>query len=268
MKKLSLIGLLLISFSVSGEEVLSCPELIGAIKKSNCLKPVAPFLEGAHVKLGLAVQSLTMKVETGKDDPVVKAQMSSTGSLSPYYSIGFKNNYFGDSGFGYAFGLAYLDSYALEQNIKRDSSETEVDLGTYVTTSMYALQPTLFFSRGARNNTPDTYFKAGIGATVGYSSVRGTSYLTEDINSVSPECWQAGEDLLGGAANGIAAIKSECEQISYKDSGWGAGGRFFIHMRWNQFLLGFNAANMVIRSGEFNLNPTKASLTLTYVVNI
>lgn len=106
---------------------------------------MAPFLEGAFVKVGMAVQGLSMNIQT--EEQIIKATMTTNGSLSPYYSLGFKNSYYGNSGFGYGFGITYLDSYALDQATTRNEQTVNADLGTYVTTSMYAIQPSFFFDR-------------------------------------------------------------------------------------------------------------------------
>jgi len=52
---------------------------------------MAPFLEGALVKIGLAVQGLAMNIET--EDQIVKASMTTNGSTSPYYSLGLNKGF-------------------------------------------------------------------------------------------------------------------------------------------------------------------------------
>jgi len=133
---------------------------------------------------------------------------------------------------------------------------------------MYAVQPSLFFTLGARNETPGTYFMTGLGLSLGYTNIRGVSYLTEDQASVSALCWQAGEDVVAGALTGVQSIKSECNQESYHDSGWGTGGRIFMGGRYKNMMMDFNAANMIIASQQDFLNPIKMSITLSYVINI
>jgi len=102
----------------------------------------------------------------------------------------------------------------------------------------------------------------------GYTNIRGVSYLTEDQQSVSALCWQAGESYVAGITSGVQPIKDNCDQESFHDSGWGTGGRIFVDGRYKNVMADFNAANMIIASDVDFLNPLKISLTLSYVLNM
>ena len=150
--------------------------------------------------------------------------------------MALQDNYFGDSDWGYGFGFTYFDDYAFEQKIERGSSDDKkltVDLGTYSSMGVIAINPSLFYTWGRSDSTPNRYLKAGIGLNLMYSKVRGTAYITEDATDVA--CYEHGSDLVSGASTDLDELRSLCATTRFRESSYGTGVKIFVAGEWNKW---------------------------------
>lgn len=245
----------------------SCDDLYQDILDSECARLVSPFLKGASLKVGASFHGLNMDIQAKGEGPVL-AKMAARLNPSPYASLELSNAFIGNSNFGYSFGLTYLDSYALDQTISRDGKSENIDLGTYVAGSLGAVQPALFYVLGGRDNTPNRYLTMGLGASFGFSYVRGNTYLTEARAVVGDNCFAAGLAVLNGQKSAINQIKSDCPLISYDEFGFGMGGNVFISGRWSNWQADLSVSNMILNTKDYRLTPNTLSLILSYVINL
>ncbi len=243
------------------EAVDACEVLYEQIKQSSCASPLASLLDNAEIKVGLAINRLQLSI---KQDQVDKAVLTAPNAISPYLSFSLGESYFSHSNWGYEYGISYLDSYALDQRIKRGGDDELFDLGTYAAGYMFAVQPSVFYSIGRSNKESDFYLLVGLGISAGYSAMRGSAYLTEDESDTSTECYQAATQLHGGDATAITGVQSECELISFDSSGFGAGTRVFIAGKMNRFKAEVDIGFIMISHDEYDIEPAKISLRFTY----
>jgi hypothetical protein len=265
-----LVLMVLVSFSAlaleDADNGLSCDEVIDVVKNSDCAELVKPLIEGSYITAGLALRSLSVTItdnSSGND----LANIRDTTLPTPFVSFSLKPSYFDDSSFGWGVGVSYSDAYALEQRVIRSNNNIDVDLGSYITTTMLALTPNAFYQFGERFG--DRYFRIGVGATVGYAAVRGSVYLTEDESNNG--CYQAGSDLVNqtGPATQklrIDAIKNACQQQNYNHGSLGIGGNLFMQAQYNQWQVNFNAANLLLYKNNKKLEPTIISFEVAYVI--
>lgn len=248
----------------SYEETQSCMELYETIQKSDCVKHVNGFLQGANIKIGIAMAKQTMSIEDTETEEEIAA-MDGDFVPAPYYALSTKKSFFGHSDFGYEFGFSYSNSYALNQSI--DNGKYREDLGTYSTITMATFNPSLFYAYGAQDNSPNTYFGVGIGAGVGYAQARGTAYVTENVDPASP-CGTAVANFEEGDQTAINAIKSNCNNITYNESGFGGSYRVFIEGRWKNFYTSVDASNVVLQTEAYHYTPNNMVWTFAYIVDI
>ena len=248
----------------SYEESQSCMELYETIQKSDCIKQVNGFLKGANIKIGIALAKQTMTIEDTETEEEI-ASMDGDFVPAPYYALSTKKSFFGHSDFGYEFGFSYSNSYALNQSLNEEKSRE--DLGTYSTITMVTFNPTLFYAYGAQDASPNTYFGAGIGVGAGYAQARGTAYVTENVDPASP-CGIAVANFEEGDQTAINAIKSNCKNISYNESGFGYSARIFIEGRWKNFYTSIDASNVVLQTEAYHYTPQNTVWTFAYIVDI
>lgn len=257
------------SFSWALEEKdngLSCAEVIDVVKHSECAELIRPLIDGAYITAGVALRSLDVTIKDTRSDRTL-ANMRDTAVPAPFISFDLKPSYFGDTSFGWGLGFNFGDVYALEQRVTRSSENKDIDLGTYITTTMLALTPNAFYQFGDRYSSQ--YFRVGIGAALGYAAVRGTAFLTEDKSDRA--CYQAGSDLVDGSGPPsrklrIEAIKSLCQQDDYNQSGLGLGGNFFMQGQYYNWQASFSLANLILSESNNKLEPSIISFQLAYVI--
>jgi hypothetical protein len=223
-------------------------------------------MEGSYITVGLALRSLSVTIKDNSSRSTL-ANVRDTAVPAPFISLDLKPSFFGDTSFGWGVGFNYSDAYALEQRVTRSSKNVDVDLGTYMTTTMLALTPNAFYQFGEPYS--DRYFRIGIGAALGFASVRGTAFLTEDKSD--GECYQAGNDLVdesGPASKNlrIEAIKSQCQQENYNQSGLGIGGNFFMQGQYRQWQASFNLSTLFLSKNDKQLEPSVISFQVAYVI--
>lgn len=245
---------------------LSCAEVIDVVKHSDCAELVQPLIEGSYITVGLALRSLSVTIKDKRSDNTL-ANVRDTAVPAPFISFDLKPTYFEDSAFGWGVGFNYGDAYALDQRVTRSGKDQDVDLGTYFTTTMLALTPNAFYQFGAPYS--DRYFRIGVGAALGFASVRGTAILTEDESDSA--CYQAGSDLVNKSGPAtkklrIAAIKSQCQQQNYNQSSLGVGGNFFMQGQYRQWQASINIANLLLSKNDHKLEPSIISFQLAYVI--
>ncbi len=110
-----------------------------------------------------------------------------------------------------------------------------------------AFSPTLFYSFGRGDATPNNHFTMGVGYNAGYSSVKGTAYITEDKNNEA--CFQAGTDFVNG--NGSKqSITEICELKDYDSDGFSWGAQVYISYQRNNWLAELSANNSAQRTED------------------
>ncbi len=243
------------------EAVDACEVLYEQIKQSSCASPLGSLLDNAEIKVGLAINRLQLSI---KQDNVDKAVLTAPNAVSPYFSFSLGESYFDHSSWGYEYGISYLDSYALDQRIKRGGSDELFDLGTYAAGYMIAIQPSVFYSIGRSDEKSDLYLLLGIGLSAGYSAIRGSAYLTEDANDTSTECYEAATQLHAGDTTAVERIQGECELIRFDSSGFGAGTRVFIAGKVNRFKAEIDMGFIKLSHDKYDIEPAEISLRLSY----
>lgn len=208
-----------------------CEAMYEEIRNSDCAKTVFGMFGRLYLKLGVSTTERTLKFENvaTEEDAFI---LSSGLKPRPIISVNFSDSYFEDSNWGYSVGAGFFDDYAFEQIIKRGGSSQQktVDLGTYSSMSVLSLSPSLFYSIGAKDDTPNQYFKIGLGLTAMYSAVRGTAYLTEvKANSA---CYEQGSQLVAGIVTTESALKAVCDFTRFKEQSLGSGTKLFFQGAW------------------------------------
>jgi len=266
--------LLLLILPVGAEDFLdpshflqdeSCIELYRTIKDSDCIKESYNLLRGANVKVGLSLAKQTMKIEDVETETTL-ANMEGDFIFAPFYSLATRKSFFHDSNFGYEFGLTYSSSYALNQSIN-DGKAVE-DLGSYSAINMMAVSPTLFYAYGARDATPKKYTAFGIGMGVGYAQVRGTAYVTENLDPATP-CGNAVANFQEGSRASIDAVRASCDQIKYNESGFGASVRVILEGRWNALYASLDLNSVILaHDPAYKYSPANTVVTFAYIIDI
>lgn len=214
------------------ESYQQCEAMYEEIRNSDCAKSVFGKFGRMYLKLGISTTERTLKFENiaTEEDAFI---LSSGLKPRPIISINFTDSYFEESNWGYSFGAGFFDDYAFEQVIVRGSSESEqktVDLGTYSSMSVLAFSPSLFYGIGVNDDTPNQFFKIGLGLNLMYSAVRGTAFLTEVKSDT--DCYAAGTLLVLGISNEVANLKSQCESVRFKERSLGSGTKLFFQADW------------------------------------
>ncbi len=211
-----------------------CEALYEHIRQSECAKGLFGFFGRIYLKLGMSFTERQLKfqnIATEKDAFI----LSSGLKPRPIYSISLNDAYFHKSNWGYGFGFSFFDDFAFEQIIKRgsgDSNKVTVDLGTYSSMAVIAVSPSMFYSWGRDDDTPNRYGKFGLGLNLMYSAVRGTAYLTELEDDTV--CFNAGSDLVAG--NGSKdVVRAACSSTRFRETSYGSGVKLFIAGEWNKW---------------------------------
>lgn len=214
------------------ESYEKCEELYEHIRTSECVDRVAGMLGRLYFEVGLSFTERQVKFQNIKtqEDAFI---LSSGLKPRPIFSVNISDNYFGKSNFGYGIGFSYFDDYAFKQVIKRgdgDDDKKSVDLDTYSSMNVIALSPTLFYSYGRNDATPDRFVKFGLGLNLMYSAVRGTAYLTE--LETDEACYQYGSDLVDAKVTDESELMNLCEHTRFRESSYGSGLKVFLGVNW------------------------------------
>lgn len=239
----------------------TCKEILDRVKQSDCIKPVARFLDGASVVLGLSFNSGDMEI---RSNDTLESSMIGILSPAPYFGLTSPLSFFGRSRWGYEFTFAYNSSVAIYQDVR--GGETQIrDLGTYTTITFLSLSPSVFVSVGARDEDPDVFWRTGIGLGAGWASVRGTSYFTLDSEGGDNRaCHDAGAGLIRGDLT-KTQLRSTCELKTFKEKGLGLSSAFFMDARWGFIYTKLSSGGMVIRSGRYSYHPIEIGIKLAYI---
>jgi hypothetical protein len=251
------------AFSASdSSQTETCRDLIASVKASDCMKPVARFLDGATVVLGFGLHSSRMTLK--RNDSTV-ASLTGILTPAPYYGFSLPKRFFGSTRFGWEVSLAYGSSVAVYQNISRNDKNHIVDLGTYGSVTLGAISPSVFFAWGARDEDPTVNMRFGLGLGLGLGSVRGTAYYTE-ISEGGGEsaCFDAASAYLGNSLD-KAGLKAACSLRSFRRLDLGGSSRLFWDWRW-RFLYGGAVVNgLRMRGAAVDLLPEEVVLKLAYI---
>lgn len=245
---------------------LSCEEVLEVVKQSDCAEMAKPFLDGAYVTAGLSISSLSITVFDNSDSNTL-AELNDSALPLPFIAFHLKPSFFGKSNFGWGVGFDYSNAYALEQSIIRSGDTKNVDLGTYITTTLFALTPNAFYQFGDQYS--DRYFRIGVGAAIGYAHIRGTAFFTEDESN--SQCYQAGSDFVDGTGPAteklrIEAIKDTCQQENYNQGGLGLGASVFMQGQYKNWQVSIDSANLLLSQRDQKLQPAVLSLQVAYVI--
>ena len=212
-----------------------CEALYEEIRNSACAKTLMGFLGRVYLKVGLSFTERQVKFQDASTDKVAFA-LTSGLKPRPIFSVSLSDSYFEGSNWGYSFGFSYFDDYAFEQVIQRGSGsdgKVNIDLGTYSSMGVIALSPTLFYSWGRGDDSPNRYGKAGLGLNLMYSNVRGTAYLTEV--KANQSCYDLGTTLVEGAPLDLEQVKNNCEYTRFRESSYGTGFKLYVNGNWNHW---------------------------------
>lgn len=241
----------------------TCKEIIERVRKSDCAKPVARFMDGASVVLGLAFNSSEMDITS---DDTALASMVGILSPSPYFSFVGPKSFFGKSRWGYEFALSYTSSIAIYQNLSVDGEQVK-DLGTYATITFLSVSPAVFFSIGARDEDPDIFWRYGLGLGGGWASVRGVAFHTQDPGGTRGACHDAAERLKSGDIS-KAGLRDACDLENFHDSGLGFASVAFTDFRWGFFYGKFSAGGMLLDADLYEFHPLDISIKFAYMHDI
>ncbi len=286
LQRILMAGLLLLTCHVSlaeesvlplGEDVnnhiASCTELLEQIRKSDCTAPIADFLAGGNLSIGASM--VAFKVDVSDDEVGTLGRLGGDNSWSPHYAVNSRPTYFGDSDFGYEYSFAFESSATTRQTVQRSGLKSrDLDLGTYAIGSILAAQANLFYAWGGHDTTPNQYLLTAFGLGIGYGSVRGHAYLTEDKSNTT--CFDAGTDFLNEDPTARSRITQNCALTSFDRAGIGASIRILLLARYEQLmakldlsLVGLNnGGTLVSGKSEYNLAPSVTSVTLAYLFDV
>lgn len=252
--------LLLNSHLHSQEE--TCDALYTKIKSSDCGKRVFQYLEGAELKVGLAIHASGLSI---KSDNNSLSEQEGLFHPSPQISLSLPPSYIWISDFGYEFSFGYANLFGHKQRITRDNKVESYDLSTYFSTTMVYLTPTLFYALGGQDDTPTKYLKVGLGYGLGYSWNRGTSYYTEKYGT---ECYDQATQVLNGQAS-TSSLGDKCDLKAYAHHGFGGSARIIIDMRYYSVSLsiGLDFVNLARDEGE-ELSPAGINVAFLYWIAI
>lgn len=213
-----------------------CEALYEQIRNSECANSVFGFIGRMYLKLGVSFTERQVRFADKNDDENAVFRLTSGFKPRPIFSVAIDDSYFTESDWGYGFGFSYFDDYAFEQQIKRGSGSDDtktVDLGTYSSMNVIALTPSMFYSWGRGDGSPNRYLKLGVGLNLMYSAVRGTAFLTEDESNAT--CYDLGSQIVAGTSSDLEGLRTQCEGTRFRESSYGTGVKIFIAGEWNKW---------------------------------
>lgn len=240
----------------------TCKEILDRVKQSDCIKPVARFLDGASVFIGIGFNSMDLDISS---EDTSLATLIGILSPTPTFGLSLPNNYFGKSRWGYAFSFNYTNSIAYYQDLgKKKDPEHVKDLGSYAVMTYLSLSPSLFISIGARDEDPDIYWRYGIGLGGGWATMRGAAYHNQSGGADRQACMDAADSLRAGDIT-KADFRAACPLSPFSESGLGLSTAAFMDFRW-AFLYGrLSLGSMFISSDPIQYQPSDISLKLAYI---
>jgi len=218
------------------ESYKQCEVLYEEIRNSECANSIFGIFGRMYLKLGVSFTERQLKFQNASSQEDVFV-LSSGSKPRPIFGVALHDSYFGDSNWGYGFGFDYFDDYAFEQVIQRggDDNKASYDLGTYSSMSVISVSPSVFYSWGRGDDSPNRYLKFGVGLNLMYSAVRGTAYETE-LNTVdNARCYDAASDLLSGAISDRSVLSNDCTLQRFRESSYGTGAKLFIVGDWKKW---------------------------------
>ncbi len=231
------------------ESYEKCEELYEHIRKSECANSVFGLLGRMYFQVGVSFTERQVKFQNSETEEDVFI-LSSGFKPRPIFSVSLSDSYFGQSNFGYGLGFSYFDDYAFEQVIKRgsgDNDKTTVDLGTYSSMNVIALSPSVFYSFGRNDSSPNRFMKLGLGLNFMYSAVRGTAYLTE--LKTDSACYDYGSDYVAGVVSDVSEFTNLCESTRFRETSFGSGFKIFLAGEWNRWE-GMFASSLFLHRGQ------------------
>lgn len=244
----------------SAPAVETCRELAARVRKSDCVRPVARFLDGASVTVGLALTS--GQLELSRHDSV-KAYLQGFFTPVPYYGFSLPPSYFGGSRWGWEFSFLYTNAVAIYQRFARADNEYR-DVGTYASMTFLSVSPSVFLGLGTRDEDPETFVRMGLGTGAGWASVRGTAYFTEDSTRGNLACWEAGDSLATGRFS-RSEYRQACALQSYRHSSLGLSVRGFLDARWRFLYFIWDVESVRISSKSMGYAPIELSFKLAWI---
>lgn len=268
MKKVILISSLIFSQSTSAisigneKEMLlqECEALLEQITQSECGKKALGFLQDAYIKIGLNVSQRSMTFED-KESEAALFKMIGEWSPSPVLSLSLGDNYFDNSNFGYQLGFSYISDTAYEQEIEREGTTKSADLLTYSKMTVVTASPSIFYSFGRGDATPDSFFTTGLGLNAGYSKVKGTAYITN--NPADTTCYNTGTNHINGTAT-IDNIMQNCSFGYYEEDGLTFGATLYLAYEYHNWLTELSSSIYTINStDDFTFSTSDISFSVS-----
>ena len=247
------------------KEVLlqECEALLEQITQSECGKKALGFLQDAYIKIGLNVSQRSMSFED-KESEAALFRMIGELSPSPVLMLSLGYNYFENSNIGYQLGFTYISDTAYEQEIEREETTKSVDLLTYSKMTVVTASPSIFYSFGRGDATPDSFFTAGLGFNAGYSKVKGTAYVTN--NPADTTCYNTGTNHINGTANRYD-IMQNCQLSYYEEDGLAFGATLYLAYEYHNWLTELSSSIYTIQNLEdytFNTADLSISISRTF----
>jgi hypothetical protein len=260
------------SGSTIEDTILSCGELWEQIRVSDCGGQIIDFFRDGYVSFGAASYSLSAHPQVGDSGAIFSGGIH----VTPYVSLNTRLSFIDTSEFGYDFSVGFDQAHAINQKVTRNNGSKRVDLSTFAIANTFSTEASIFYSYGAKDDTPRQYVLLGVGFGLGYADVVGKSYMTEVDESNDAACYQAGVDLINNVDSASADVKSACDLRSFRRIGLGISGRANIDIRYENFFLTINTKIIQLSSGNslslgtsgMKLNPNITSVTLAYVYNL
>jgi len=237
-----------------------CSVLLEQMSNSNCGQKTLHFFKDAYIKIGGSVAKRSMSFEEKRTTNKV-FEMEGDYTPAPVFSISLGDNYFKESNFGYQLGFIFFRDSAYRQLITRGQSDKTADIATYTKMQVVAFSPTMFYSFGREDGTPNNHLTFGIGVNLGYSSVKGTAYLTEDESNEA--CFDAGTDFVNG--NGLKQnITQNCEFEDYDSDDLGWGVQLYVAYQYNNWLTELsNSTSSQNSNGGYRFTTREFSIGLS-----
>mgnify|MGYP005997641409 CR=1 FL=1 len=268
MKRILLVSTLLFSqFSIAislGDEqdkmLKECQVLLDQIAQSDCGQKTLGFLKNAYIKVGLNISQRAMTFEE-KESEAEMFKMIGEWSPSPVLTLSLGDNYFDDSNFGYQLGFSYISDTAYEQEIERNGQTKSVDLLTYSKMSVMTFSPSIFYSFGRGDDTPESYFTSGLGLNAGYSKVKGTAHITN--NKEDTTCYNTGTSYLNGSATSDDLMQN-CAFGFYEEDGLTFGATLYLAYEYHNWLTELSSSIYTINStDDFTFSTSDISFSVS-----
>lgn len=250
---LLLIGLLVLPLLVKAED-----QADSAIITTEEVEQFAEGYLQKGVELGVGFGVSTASFSTDSSHEVDSATMTSGFSFSPV--IGFKSelNKFKDSNFGYYYHTVLttyeLDKQDLDLNSDLLLSDVEnmgeVDLGTSVKGVALSVTPVFVYEKVFSSNAK---LHAGLGVGLGYLSVKGDYFETEESAS-----------LACRASTTITQVQQSCVKQNIDESGVDVSVGLLLGYYYKNYALSITNAGPTVSNAQFS----EYKFNVSYVVKL